>query len=128
MGRLSIHSGRYVPVVVAGKRQWARDQVALQAGIVELLTQQGGMPKKQMITALRAALAAVDTALNTLLDAGTIERYRALSIRCRLDERWCVAGQSPASLSVTTGTRYNALATLTAMQQHAALLHTGLQQ
>lgn len=127
MGRAPINSGRYVLVDTNGSRQWARDQVALQEEIVELLKEQGGMPKKRIITALKTAQAAVESALASLLHAGTIECYRALSIRKRTDEHWCLFGQSPSARHAMT-TRYNALATLTAMQQHAASLHTGVEQ
>ncbi|MFM0002610.1 hypothetical protein PQR57_16435 [Paraburkholderia dipogonis] len=125
MGRLSIRSGRYVPVIVNGHRQWARDQVALQAEILALLEQHGGLTKKRIIMTLATAQAAVNTALVTMLRDGVIERYRALSARNRLDEHWCLAGKSPVASNNGAGIRYNAVAILNAMQQHAASIHAG---
>lgn len=119
-GRAPITSGRYVPVIVNGHRQWARDQVALQAEIVSLLELGGGIPKKRIITALATAHAAVETALNTLLDARKIERYRAMSARRRMDEHWCLFGQAPRR-PVRAG--FSAAAILAAMQNHATLNH-----
>jgi predicted transcriptional regulator len=124
-GRASINSGRYVPIIVNGHRQWARDQVALQADILKLLEQHGGLTKKRIIMTLATAQAAVDTALVTMLRDGVIERYRALSARNRLDEHWCAAGKSPVAPTAGDGIRYNAVAILTAMQQHAASIHAG---
>lgn len=121
-GRAPISSGRYVPVVVNGCIQWARDQVALQAEITALLEQQGSLPKKRIIMALSTAQAAIETALCALLEAGKIERYRAMSVRRRMDEHWCVAGNARAA---TTGHRFLAEQTLAAMQAHAAALYTG---
>lgn len=128
MGRAPINSGRYVLIDSNGSRQWARNQVALQAEIVDLLGQLGGMTKKRIITTLSTAQAAVETALASLLQSGAIECYRAMSARNRLDEHWCVAGHSPAARSPTSETRYNAVAVLTAMQHHAASLHKGVQR
>jgi hypothetical protein len=112
-------------VIVNGHRQWARDQVALQAEILALLEQHDGLTKKRIIMTLATAQAAVDTALVTMLRGGVIERYRALSARNRLDEHWCLAGKSPVESSNGAGIRYNAVAILTAMQQHAASIHAG---
>jgi predicted ArsR family transcriptional regulator len=124
MPRAPISSGRYTPVVVNGHRQWARDQVALRAEILALLTLEDGLPKKRIIMTLGTAQAAVDTALSALLQTGEIERYRARSIRGRMDEHWCLAGRAPAAPRNNSSVRYNAIAILTAMQQHAASIHT----
>jgi len=97
MSRMPIDSGRYVPVTVNGHRQWARDQAALQADILSLLERDGALPKKRIIMALSTAQAAIETALSALLEMGKIERYRAMSVRRRMDDRWCVAGQAPAA-------------------------------
>ncbi len=121
MSRMPIDSGRYVPVIVNGHRQWARDQVALQADILTLLTRDGGMPKKRIITALSTAQAAIETALNALLETGKIERYRAMSARRRMDEHWCIASVAPTRPAV--GGRYNSIEILAAMQAHAAAIH-----
>lgn len=126
-GRAPISSGRYVPVIINGQRQWARDQVALQAEIISLLDRDGPMTKKRIIMTLATAQAAIETALATLLQVGQIQRYKAMSARNRLDEHWCIAGRSPVFSGANAG-RYNATAILTAMQQHAALLHRGVQQ
>lgn len=125
-GRAPISSGRYVPVTVNGCIQWARDQVALRAEIMTLLEQQGGLPKKRIIMALATAQAAIETALKALLEAGKIERYRAMSARRRMDEHWCIAGAAPTRPAVAG--RYNATEILAAMQAHAASLHTGAPQ
>lgn len=122
---MPINSGRYVLVATNGTRQWARDQVALQTEILALLESQGGLPKKRIITALSTAQAAIETALTALLRAGKIERYRAMSARHRLDEHFCIAGKSPAQINAGKIVSYNALAILTAMQQHAATIHAG---
>lgn len=124
-GRAPVSSGRYVLVTTNGTRQWARDQVALQAEIVELLDQHAGLTKKRIIMALSTAQAAVETALTDMLKGGVIERYRAMSARNRLDEHWCLAGRSPAATASRGATRYNAFSILTAMQQHAAAIHAG---
>ncbi|MEM5461610.1 hypothetical protein VSR69_43635 [Paraburkholderia phytofirmans] len=113
---MPIDSGRYVPVIVNGHRQWARDQVALQAEIVCLLARDGALPKKRIITALATAQAAVETALSVLLDTGKIERYRALSVRRRMDEHWCIAGRAPA----TSRANFRAMEILAGFQQAAA--------
>ncbi|MDE1007546.1 MAG: hypothetical protein OSB38_17915 [Paraburkholderia fungorum] len=120
MSRMPIDSGRYVPVIVNGHRQWTRDQVALQAEVLALLQGQGGLPKKRIIMALSTAQAAIETALNALLHAGTIERYRAMSARRRMDEHWCVAGQAPA----TSRANFRAMEILAAFQ-HAAARQAG---
>jgi predicted ArsR family transcriptional regulator len=124
MPRAPISSGRYTPIIVNGHRQWARNQVALQAEILALLKLEGGIAKKRIIMTLGTAQPAVDTALSALLQTGEIERYRARSIRGRMDEHWCLAGRAPAAPSTTSNVRYNAIAILTAMQQHAASIHT----
>ncbi|EIF32556.1 hypothetical protein BCh11DRAFT_00284 [Burkholderia sp. Ch1-1] len=121
MSRAPLTSGRYVLVETNGTRQWARDQVALQSEIVQLLAQHTGLTKKRIIMALSTAQAAIETALNALLEAGKIERYRAMSVRRRMDEHWCLAGAAPTRAAVAG--RYNAAATLAAMQQHAAMIH-----
>ncbi|MEW9584303.1 hypothetical protein [Paraburkholderia sp. DGU8] len=125
MSRAPLDSGRYVPIVVNGHRQWTRDQVALRAEITELLKQRGGMPKKRIIMTLATAQAAIDLALAALLRGGAIERYRAMSVRRRLDEHWCLAGQTPGASVTANFVCYNAAATLAAMQQHAAIIHAG---
>lgn len=123
-GRAPIDSGRYVLVDTNGTRQWARDQVALQAEIVELLDQHTGLTKKRIIMTLSTAHAAVETALASLLQADAIKCYRAISARNRLDEHWCLAGRSPvAKTNPDSTTCFNATSILTAMQQHAALIH-----
>jgi predicted transcriptional regulator len=116
MSRMPISSGRYVPVIINGHRQWARDQVALQADILSLLERDGSLPKKRIIMALSTAQAAIETALNALLQTGKIERYRAMSVRRRMDEHWCVAGQEPA----TSRANFRAMEILAAFQQAAA--------
>jgi len=116
MSRMSIDSGRYVPVIVNGHTQWARDQVALQAEILSLLERDGSLPKKRIIMALSTAQAAIETALGALLDTGKIERYRAMSVRRRMDEHWCVAGRAPA----TSRADFRAMEILAAFQQAAA--------
>lgn len=116
MGRGSINSGRYVLVAVNGTRQWARDQVALQSEIVSLLNRDGAMPKKRIIMALSTAQAAIETALDALRDAGKIERYRAMSVRRRMDERWCIAGQAPAA----SRANFRAMEILAGFQRAAA--------
>ncbi|CAB3687962.1 hypothetical protein LMG24238_02962 [Paraburkholderia sediminicola] len=116
MSRMPIDSGRYVPVIVNGHRQWARDQVALQAEILSLLERDGSLPKKRIIMALSTAQAAIETALSALLDTGKIERYRAMSVRRRMDEHWCVAGQA----SATSRANFRAMEILAAFQQAAA--------
>ncbi|MFM0104021.1 hypothetical protein PQR01_11190 [Paraburkholderia rhynchosiae] len=103
-------------MIVNGHSQWARDQVALQAEIVCLLARDGALPKKRIITALATAQAAVETALSVLLDTGRIERYRAMSVRRRLDEHWCIAGQAPAA----SRTNFRAMEILAGFQQAAA--------
>lgn len=123
MGRAPINSGRYVPILVNGHRQWARDQVALQADILSLLEREGSMPKKRIITALSTAQAAIETALGALLETGRIERFRAMSVRRRMDEHWCVAGAAPVRAAVAG--RFNAIEILAAMQAHAAAIHAG---
>ncbi|MFM0407481.1 hypothetical protein [Paraburkholderia dipogonis] len=125
MSRGPIDSGRYVLVATNGTRQWTRDQVALQAEIVGLLEQHAGLTKKRIIMTLSTAQAAVETALASLLLAGTIERYRAMSARRRLDEHWCIAGRPPMDKMNVGSSRYNAIAILTAMQRHAAFIHAG---
>lgn len=116
MSRMSIGSGRYVPVIVNGHTQWARDQVALQAEILSLLERDGSLPKKRIIMALSTAQAAIETALSALLDTGKVERYRAMSVRRRMDEHWCVAGQAPT----TSRANFRAMEILAAFQQAAA--------
>lgn len=69
-GRAPINSGRYVLIATNGTRQWARDQVALQAEILTLLEQQGGLPNKRIIVAPSTAQAAIETALASLLHTG----------------------------------------------------------
>ncbi|MFL9883086.1 hypothetical protein PQR66_08620 [Paraburkholderia agricolaris] len=115
MSRMPINSGRYVLVATNGTRQWARDQVALQTEILALLESQGGLPKKRIITALSTAQAAIETALTALLRAGKIERYRAMSVRRRMDEHWCVAGSAPARGPIS----YRAEETLAAFRDAA---------
>lgn len=116
MSRAPINSGRYVLVATNGTRQWTRDQVALQAEIVELLDQHAGLTKKRIIMTLSTAQAAVETALASLLLAGTIERYRAMSARRRLDEHWCIAGQAP----VASRANFRAMEILAGFQEAAA--------
>lgn len=128
MTRISIDSGRYVPVKVNGATQWIRSQVSLRAEIVALLDQMGGLPKKRIIMTLSTTQAAVEQALATLLSDGTIEHYRARSVRGRMDEHWCITGKAPAAPLASNSSRYNAIAILTAMQQHAATLNLGVQQ
>lgn len=101
MSRMPIESGRYVPVIINGQRQWARDQVALQADILSLLERDGGQPKKRIIMDLSTAQAAIETALSALLQTGKIERYRAMSVRRRMDEHWCIAGTAPARSAIS---------------------------
>lgn len=115
-GRAPISSGRYVLVATNGTRQWARDQVALQAEIVTLLEQQGGLPKKRIIMALSTAQAAIETALNALLNESKVERYRAMSARRRMDEHWCIAGRAPAAGRAN----FRAMEILAGFQQAAA--------
>lgn len=116
MSRMSIDSGRYVPVTVNGHRQWARDQVALQDEVMTLLEERGALPKKQIIMALSTAQAAIETALSGLLNAGRIERYRAMSVRRRMDEHWCIAGRMPAASQAN----FRAMEILAGFQQAAA--------
>lgn len=123
MPRAPISSGRYAQIVVNGHRQWARDQVALQAEILDLLEREGSLPKKRIIMTLCTAQAAVDIALTALLEAGNIERYRARSIRGRMDEHWCLEGCAPTQSK--SGHRYNATEILAAMQTHAAAIYAG---
>lgn len=78
-----------------GRARLYRDQVALQADIVCLLHRDGDVPKKRIIIALGTTHGAVETALDALLNAGVIERYRARSVRGRMDEFWCVARRTP---------------------------------
>ncbi len=128
MSRAPINSGRYVLIATNGTRQWARDQVALKAEILTLLEQEGALPKKRIIMKLSTAQAAIETALKALLNAGKIEHYRAMSARRRMDEHWCLAGMAPVAPLGADGSRYNAVAILTAMQQHAVSLHMGVQR
>ncbi|MET3234235.1 UNVERIFIED_ORG: hypothetical protein ABIC54_006451 [Burkholderia sp. 1263] len=109
MSRLPIDSGRYVPVIINGQRQWARDQVAL-------LDKEGALPKKRIIMTLSTAQAAIEMALNALLNSGKINRYRAMSVRRRMDEHWCIAGQAPALRRAN----YRAMEILAGFQQAAA--------
>lgn len=88
-------ANRYVIVRCDGKAHLYRDQVALQAEVVSLLHRDGAVPKKRIIIALGTTQGAIETALAALLDAGTIEHYRARSTRGRMDEFWCVAGRAP---------------------------------
>lgn len=115
MSRAPINSGRYVLVATNGTRQWTRDQVALQADILSLLDRDGALPKKRIIMALSTAQAAVETALDALLRAGKIERYRAMSVRRRMDEHWCVAASAPARGPIS----YRAEETLAAFRDAA---------
>jgi hypothetical protein len=105
-----------VPIIVNGHRQWARDQVALQDEVMTLLEEQGALPKKRIIMALSTAQAAIETVLSGLLDAGRIERYRAMSMRRRMDEHWCIAGQAPA----VSRANFRAMEILAGFQQAAA--------
>jgi len=116
MSRMPIDSGRYVPVIVNGQRQWARDQVALQDEAITLLKERGALPKKRIIMGLSTAQAAIETALNGQLDAGRIERYRAMSVRRRMDEHWCIAGQAPTVSRVN----FRTMEILAGFQQAAA--------
>ncbi|MFL9899028.1 hypothetical protein PQR71_12840 [Paraburkholderia fungorum] len=122
---IDARSGRYAARVVNGNRQWVRDQVALQDEIVDLLKREGALPKKRIIMAMATAQATIETALSDLLKTGRVERYRAMSVRRRMDEHWCIAGNAPVASSAAGGTQYNAVAILTAMQQHAAIIHAG---
>jgi hypothetical protein len=117
------NEGRYAAVEGGARRLWVRDQVTLQADIIALLRSEGHLPKKRIIVALSAALAAIDTALATLLDAKSIERYKARSQRGRMDEFWCIFGQSQAR---PTTLKFPAAATLTAMQTHATRIYGAL--
>jgi hypothetical protein len=114
------NEGRYAAVEGGVRRLWIRDQVTLQADIVALLRSDGHMPKKRIITGLGAALAAIDTGLTTLRDAQLIECYKARSRRGRIDEHWCLFGESPAR---PTAFKFSAAATLAAMQMHATQLY-----
>ncbi|CAG4906354.1 hypothetical protein [Paraburkholderia saeva] len=99
---------RYVSVVVNGHTQRFRDQAILQV--------EGAMPKKRIIMALRSAQAAIEAALTALLEGAHIEHYRAMSVRRRLDEHWCIAGQAPAMAR----TNFRAMEILAGFQQAAA--------
>ncbi|CAE6815172.1 hypothetical protein R69746_05803 [Paraburkholderia aspalathi] len=110
------NEGRYIPIVRNGHTQWARDQVTLQADVLVLLGLGGGMPKKRIIIALETCQDSIEKALAALLQAGKIERYRAMSVRRRMDEHWCVAGQAPAA----SRANFRAMEILAAFQQAAA--------
>lgn len=117
------NDGRYAPVDVGSRRLWVRDQVTLQADVIDLLRREGALPKKRIIMGLGAALAAIDTALAALLDAQLVECYKARSQRGRMDEHWCLLGQSPAR---PTTLKFPAAATLAAMQTHATRIYGAL--
>jgi len=121
-GRAPISSGRYVPVIINGQRQWTRDQVALQAEVLFLLERDGAMSKNRIIMTLSTAQAAIETALAALLQKRQIECYKAMSARNRLDEHWCLFGNA----STKSGShRFNADVTLAKMQAHALTLTIG---
>lgn len=120
MRPFSGNEGRYAAVDGGARRLWIRDQVTLQADVVDLLRREGSLPKKRIIVALSAALAAIDTALATLLDAQLVECYSARSQRGRMDEFWCIFGQSPVQ---PISFKFPAAETLAAMQTHATQLY-----
>jgi hypothetical protein len=117
---LDTNSGRYVEKVVNGSVQWVRNQVTLQAEIMALLDHMGDLPKKRIIITLSTAQAAVEQALAALLRDGAIERYRARSVRGRMDEHWCIAARSPVAKPASSGMVYRAHEILTAFQSAAA--------
>ncbi|QBQ98192.1 hypothetical protein [Paraburkholderia pallida] len=113
--------GRYTPSPINGTIQHKRDKATLQADAIALLRENGPLPKKKIITALRTAKWLVDEVIEKAEAEGEIERFRMLSPRKRMDEYWCIAGMAP----VSTTTRFNASAVLAAMQAHALQLATG---
>jgi predicted transcriptional regulator len=123
MSQLPISARRYAPVVLNGIPQWVRDQITLQADIVQLLKRDGALPKKRIFVTLGTAQATVESALAVLLQDGRVERYRAMSGRRRMDEHWCVASTAPVRPAVIG--RYNAIEILAAMQAYAAAIHAG---
>lgn len=113
--------GRYTPTLINGTVQHKRDKATLQIDAVALLRENGPLPKKKIITALRTVKWLVDEVMEKAETDGEIERFRKLSPRKRMDEYWCIAGMAPAK----TTARFNAAAVLAAMQAHALQLATG---
>jgi predicted ArsR family transcriptional regulator len=102
-----MHSNpRYAIETRNGRRQRVR----------ALLRKGGPSPKRRLIGALNTTLWAMDSALNGLTRDGHVERYRAKSLRGRLDQFWCLAGQAPTPITVNFG----GAATLLAMQTRAS--------
>jgi hypothetical protein len=97
------NEGRYATVQGADRTLWVRDQVTLQADVVLLLQYDGPMPKKRIITALGTTQAAIDTALEALLQNGTVARFKAMSARNRMDEHWRISAQESIALAETNG-------------------------
>jgi predicted transcriptional regulator len=107
---------KYIAVTIIGRTQRMGNPVALRADILELLTRDGAMSKRNVINALCAGQHLTGTALETLRAAGEVEKYRAMSVRNRMDELWCIAGQSP----VQTRTQFRGADTLAALQRATA--------
>lgn len=93
---ISTLPGRYMPTVVNGAVRHVRDKATLRADVVALLSAQGSLPKKRIITALRTVKWLVDEVMEDAEAAGDIERFRALSSRGRRDEFWCLRGSAPS--------------------------------
>ncbi|MBB5443254.1 MULTISPECIES: hypothetical protein [unclassified Paraburkholderia] len=108
---------KYIFVTANGRTQRMRNPIALRADIVALLTREGAMGKRSIINTLSVGQDSVAHALDCLLAEGVVERYRTMSVRNRMDQLWCIAGQSPVKQYV----RFNGAETLAAFQRAAAV-------
>ncbi|CAM2154352.1 conserved hypothetical protein [Paraburkholderia tropica] len=94
--RINTLPGRYTPTLINGTIQHKRDKATLQVDAVALLRENGPLPKKKIITALRTVQWLVDEVIEKAEADGQIERFRMLSSRKRMDEFWCITGSAPA--------------------------------
>lgn len=107
---------KYITVVVNARSVRRRNPVALRADILKLLASNGATGKRRIINELRVGQESTDEALRALRAEGKVEKYKAMSIRNRMDELWCLAGESP----VKRRTDFRGADTLAALQRAVA--------
>ncbi|MEX3952005.1 hypothetical protein AB4Y40_30150 [Paraburkholderia sp. EG287B] len=117
-----MHEDRYTRMVRSGVTRRVRDKAALRIDAVELLRTLGPLTSTRIAKTLGTVSRLVSAALREAEAVGEIESYLARSTRGRMDQFWCIAGTA----HVSTATRFNAAAVLTAMQAHALQLATGV--
>ncbi|KLU28133.1 hypothetical protein EOS_00995 [Caballeronia mineralivorans PML1(12)] len=108
------NSARATTVLDArGHLQIARDKATLQEEILDALEVEH-QPKTVLVRSLQTSMRLVDVALAELERQGSIESFRMMSERKRMDVFWCISGSAAKPRAATQG--FRAAETLAAFQ------------